>query len=32
ALQQRGRPAIRLHLLDRTLGLEELLNAAGAAR
>jgi glucose-6-phosphate isomerase len=32
ALQQRGRPAIRLHLLDRTLGLEQLLNAAGSAR
>jgi glucose-6-phosphate isomerase len=32
ALQQRGRPAIRLHLLDRTDGLQELLNAAGLAR
>jgi len=32
ALQQRGRPAIRLHLLDRTVGLQELLNAAGLAR
>jgi glucose-6-phosphate isomerase len=32
ALQQRGRPAIRLHLLDRTIGLQELLNAAGSAR
>jgi glucose-6-phosphate isomerase len=32
ALQQRGRPAVRLHLLDRTLGLEQLLNAAGSAR
>ncbi|HEY0869427.1 MAG TPA: glucose-6-phosphate isomerase, partial [Acidothermaceae bacterium] len=32
ALQQRGRPAIRLHLLDRTQGLQELLNAAGDAR
>jgi glucose-6-phosphate isomerase len=32
ALQQRGRPAIRLHLLDRTQGLQELLNAAGSGR
>jgi glucose-6-phosphate isomerase len=32
ALQQRGRPAIRLHLLDRTEGLEQLLTAAGTAR
>jgi glucose-6-phosphate isomerase len=32
ALQQRGRPAIRLHLLDRTLGLQQLLTAAGSAR
>src|SRR5450631_940243 len=32
ALQQRGRPAIRLHLLDRTEGLQSLLDAAGATR
>jgi len=32
ALQQRGRPAIRLHLLDRTQGLQALLDAAGSAR
>ena len=32
ALQQRGRPAIRLHLLDRTEGLQDLLDAAGSAR
>ena len=29
ALQQRGRPAIRLHLLDRTVGLQQILDAAG---
>jgi len=29
ALQQRGRPAVRLHLLDRTTGLQQLLDAAG---
>jgi len=32
ALQQRGRPAIRLHLLDRTQGLQQLLDAAGAGQ
>ncbi|HEY8728172.1 MAG TPA: glucose-6-phosphate isomerase [Acidothermaceae bacterium] len=32
ALQQRGRPAIRLHLLDRTEGLQSLLDAAGSTR
>jgi glucose-6-phosphate isomerase len=31
ALQQRGRPAVRLHLLDRTTGLQQLLDAAGRA-
>ena len=32
ALQQRGRPVIRLHLLDRTAGLQQLLDAAGATQ
>jgi glucose-6-phosphate isomerase len=31
ALQQRGRPAIRLHLIDRTTGIQQLLDAAGRA-
>ncbi|MDQ1485012.1 MAG: hypothetical protein QOJ62_705 [Actinomycetota bacterium] len=31
ALQQRGRPVIRLHLLDRTQGLQQLLDAAASA-
>ncbi len=29
ALQQRGRPVLRLHLLDRTQGIQQLLDAAG---
>ena len=32
ALQQRGRPVIRLHLRDRTQGIQQLLDAAGAVR
>jgi glucose-6-phosphate isomerase len=32
ALQQRARPAIRLHLKDRTLGIQQLLDAAGSLR
>jgi glucose-6-phosphate isomerase len=32
ALQQRARPAIRLHLTDRTAGIQQLLDAAGLAR
>jgi glucose-6-phosphate isomerase len=32
ALQQRGRPAIRLHFRDRTQGIQQLLDAAGAVR
>jgi glucose-6-phosphate isomerase len=32
ALQQRGRPAVRLHLTDRTQGIQQLLDAAGAAQ
>jgi glucose-6-phosphate isomerase len=31
ALSQRGRPAVRLHLLDRRAGLQQLLAAAGAS-
>jgi glucose-6-phosphate isomerase len=30
ALQQRARPAIRLHLKDRTVGIQQLLDAAGS--
>jgi glucose-6-phosphate isomerase len=32
ALEQRGRPAVRLHLRDRTQGIQQLLDAAAAAR
>jgi len=32
ALQQRARPAIRLHLKDRTVGIQQLLDAAGSAQ
>jgi glucose-6-phosphate isomerase len=32
ALEQRGRPAVRLHLLDRTQGVQQLLDAAGASQ
>ncbi|MBX6372177.1 MAG: glucose-6-phosphate isomerase [Acidothermus sp.] len=32
ALRQRGRPAVRLHLLDRTEGIQQVLDAAGNLR
>jgi glucose-6-phosphate isomerase len=32
ALQQRARPAVRLHLRDRTQGLQQLRDAAGRLR
>jgi glucose-6-phosphate isomerase len=31
ALQQRGRPVVRLHLRDRTAGLQQILDAAGGS-